>query len=255
MLMIQKINSTIQNAINKYSHLNLGNKEVVTPYYINDKRRRDLRAMVGKGTPEEIIMEAQIWAKLKGLDLSVLEASQIKEFLTTRNLGVDCSAFIVHTLDPYYVEKNGHHIWRDLKIPNKSLRAKLSYALRPVEQLGAQIITNADNAFEVEINDTKPTDLIRSKAKKNNGHHIMLITKVTKDDNGNVTEIEYTHASPYYGKDNGIKTGIIKITDVTKPLQDQDWLEADEHGVCHTKEGFMVDVTDNGIRRLKSLPE
>lgn len=250
--MTETISPTIQKAIDEYANLNLGGKKVITPYYINDRRRRDLRAMVGKGTPEEIAMEAQIWAKLKGVNLADLDASQIKEFLSSRNLGVDCSAFIIHTLDPYYIEKKGHHIWKDIKIPGKGLMAKLRYTLRPVEQLGAELITNADNSIEVELKDVQPGDLIRSKAKKTNGQHIMLVSKVVKDDHGNVTEIEYSHSSPYYGKQNGIKTGIIKITDVNKPLEDQEWLELDEHGVNHTKEGFMHFVEDNGLRRLKS---
>lgn len=251
--MIEVINPLIQKRIEDYRHLPLGGKEVVTPYFINDKRRKDLRAMVGKGTPEEIVMEARIWEKLKGINLGNLETDSIKQFLSNRGLGIDCSGFIVHILDSYYKETKHRAVWHYLKIPQKNLMARLRYWLRPVEQLGAEIITNEDNCIKVQLKDVMPGDLIRSKAKKTNGHHIMIVSAVEKNEAGNVVKIEYTHSTPHYKNLNGIKNGIIEVIDQNKSLEEQKWLEVDEAGINHTLEGFLTNVEDNGIRRLKSI--
>lgn len=249
----ETIPESVRNLFNQYDNLTLGNKNVTTPYYINDKRRKDLRAMVGKGTPEEIIVEARIWEKLKGANFETMSEDQIKEFLMTKGIGVDCSGFAVHLMNAWYKEKTGRTIWSKLKPLHQSVIWKLRYTLRPAENMGAEILTDDDNALTVELNDLRPGDLIRSKAKKNNGHHVMLVSETTRDDSGNLISFKYIHSSPYFGKENGIREGEIKITDISKPLQDQDWLEADENGVKHTLEGYMVNVEDNGPRRLRCL--
>jgi len=251
--MTTEIHNIVQEKINEYQHLKLGNVEVVTPYFINDKRRKDLRAMVGKGTPDEIVMEARIWEKLKGAHLVDLDEESVKQFLTDRGLGIDCSGFIVHILDAYFLKVKHRHVWSYLKIPNKSFASNLRYLLRPVEQLGAGTITNLDNCFEIELNDVRVMDLIRSKSEKLNGEHIMIVTKVNKDEEGNIIDIQYTHSTPHYGKWNGVKTGTIKIIDINKPLENQEWLEIDKNGICSTLAGYKMDVSDNGIRRLKAL--
>jgi hypothetical protein len=244
---------TIQKRIEDYKNLKLGNTTVVTPYFINDKRKRDLRAMVGKGTPEEIIMEARIWEKLKGADFSKMSNEEIKQFLIDRALGIDCSGFIVHILNQYFLQTKHKPLWDFLKIPNKSFGAYIKYKLRPVEQLGASIITNLENCSQVNLSEVQVMDLIRSKSIKLNGDHIMIVSQVNRDDNGNLISLKYTHSTPHYGQLNGVKTGEIKIIDINKPLEEQDWLEVDENGVCHSLEGYSKNIIDNGIRRLKSL--
>ncbi len=209
--------------------------------------------MVGKGTPDEIVVEARIWEKLKGLDFNKMNKNEIREFLIQKGIGIDCSGFVTQVLDRLHREEMGRHIWSKLKIYQKGFFAWLRYFLRPVENLGANTITGDLNAYPIEINDVKPGDVIRSKWKKANSHHIQLITKVERDDNNNVTLIEYTHSTPYYKEHNGVKVGQIKITDSKKPLQDQEWLEKDENGVNFSYEGFLVQVEDNGLRRLKCL--
>ena len=249
----EKISDKAQKVINDYMFLKVNGKTINTPYFINPRSRKDLRAMVGKGTPEEIIMESKIWEKIKGVNFDQMSEKEIKDFLINRGIGIDCSGFIVHVLDALSMERNGKHVWSFLKpTVYRKIIGPLMYRLRPVENLGAEIITNEKNSVPVEIKDVMPGDVIRSKAKQTNGHHIMLVTEVLRDDSTNqVVAIKYTHSSPYYGDKMGVKTGEIRIKDITKPLWDQEWTEKDEHGVNHTYEGFMVNVEDNGLRRLK----
>jgi len=44
-----------------------------------------------------------------------------------------------------------------------------------------------------------------------------------------------------------------RISDPKRKLYEQEWLEKDEHGVNFSYEGFMTEVNDNGLRRLKAL--
>jgi hypothetical protein len=240
-------------AIRLYQSLDLGGKKIVCPYYINTKRNKDLRAMVGKGTPDEIITEARIWEKLKGVNFDSMSVDEIRQFLVDKGIGIDCSGFVLHTLDYWYKKTTGNHIWTVLKVPGGGFYSRLRYKLRPVEQLGANTITGDINSDPVSLNDVRPGDVIRSKWKKTDTHHIQLISRVVKDDNGNTTLIEYTHSTPYYGKANGVKTGEIRITDLNKTLKEQEWLEKDEHGVNFSYEGFLNNVEDNGLRRVRAM--
>lgn len=243
-----------KDAIRSYMELQLDGKLVQCPYFINSKRRKDLRAMVGKGTSEEIIMEAKIWEKLKGIDFETMSPSEIKDFLKSRGLGIDCSGFVVHVLDAWYKNETGKHIWSKLKLMQSGILSWLRYKLRPVENLGANTLTSDVNSESININDVKPGDVIRSKWKKVGTHHIQLVSKVEIED-GKVTLIEYTHATPYYGETSGVRVGQIRIIDPSKPLYDQEWLEKDEHGVNFSYEGFMHNVEDNGLRRLKPMQD
>lgn len=242
-----------QKAIESYQKLNLGGKSITCPYYINNNRTKDLRAMVGKGTPEEIVMEAQIWGKLKGMHFEQMSEEDIKQFLMDRGIGIDCSGFVLHVLDYWFKAQTGKHIWSKLKVPGSGIYSWLRYKLRPVEQLGANTITGDLNSKAISINDVRPGDVIRSKWKKTDTHHIQLISRVERDENNNVTLIEYTHSTPYYGKTNGVRVGAIKITDPNKTLKEQEWLEKDDNGVSFSYEGFMTNVEDNGLRRVKAI--
>jgi hypothetical protein len=269
------IPESAMEALNAYKELNLGSKKVQCPYFINSKRARDLRAMVGKGTAEEIIMEAKIWEKLKGSSFEQMSGSDIKQFLIDRGLGIDCSGFAVHVLDAWYTSKKNKHIWSSLKNAGSGVMSKLRYYLRPVENLGANTLTGSLNAFPISINEVKPGDVIRSKWKKVGTHHIQLITRVEYETESRIENresgqsessriphpvspvslIEYTHATPYYGETSGVRVGQIRITDSTKPLYDQEWLEKDDHGVNFSYEGFMTQVEDNGLRRLFAMKD
>ncbi len=247
------INEAAKTLINRYNSLQLGGKSVVCPYFINIHKARDLRVMLGKGTPDEIEMEAKMWAKLKGANFEEMSTTQIRQFLMDRGIGIDCSGFVVHVLDAWFKAKQGKSIFRSLKPYGTSLRRKIAYWLRPAENMGAENITNAENCTEVGIAKVKPGDLIRSKWKRKNSHHVLLVHEVIKDENDNVKVIKYVNSTEQYGDNNGIRFAEIIIKDQSKPLHQQQWNDDDENGVNHTLEGYMFNLEDNGIRRLKCL--
>lgn len=64
-------------------------------YFINTKRKKDLRALVGEHS-EEIIMEAKIWEKLTGQNFEKMERGRDKNFPNKQRTRIDCSGFVVH---------------------------------------------------------------------------------------------------------------------------------------------------------------
>ena len=241
--------------INKYKKLKLGGKDVSCPYFINTRKAKDLRAMVGKGTPEEIEFEAKIWEKLKGVNFNQMNEGEIRQFLIDRGIGVDCSGFIMHVLNEWFLLKTNKSIWGKLKIPDKNLIAKISYFFKPIQKLGAEIITNNENTSKVNLNEVIPLDLIRSKGQKQNAHHVLLITKVKKDQDKKTKEIHYINSNEKYDKQNGIREGKIIINNPDKNLELQNWIDNDDNGANHVLDGYLKNIKDNGIRRLNAIKE
>ncbi len=253
--MTLEIPEAAKKLIHRYENLELGGKHIVAPYFINIKKAKDLRAMVGKGTPEEIEMEAKIWEKLKGINFEEMSEKEIKQFLIDRWLGIDCSGFIMHVLNEWHKVETGKSIWSKMKTNRPSFLRRLAYFLKPVENISANTISNEENAFKVQINSVLPGDVIRSKWKRKNSHHILLVSKVHREADGDVKEIEYVNSTEQYGEKNGVRHGKIAITHPNKPLASQHWVDEDEHGVNHTFEGFEFEVKDNGLRRLHAMDE
>ncbi len=249
----EKISKYAQQIIDKYKNLDLGNKKVRCPYYINVKKNKDLRAMVGKGTPEEIIMEARIWEKLKGINFEKMTEEEIRSFLIERGLGIDCSGFVTHALNYWHYSKTGKNIFNELNPGYDKILRKIVYFLKPVENLGVLQLCSDKNSFPVQINDVKPGDVIRSTWKRKNSYHILIVTEVTKSDNGVVKKIKYANSTEQYGKNNGVREGEIEITDINLPLHKQNWTDVDENGINHQLEGYLFDLEKNGIRRIKAV--
>lgn len=236
-----KIDPKAEAIIDHYLGLNLGGKKIATPYFINIGHIKDLRVMVGKGTPVEIEMEAKIWAQLKGIDLDELSDQEIRDFMRQRKIGVDCSGFVFHTLNS---------IGTKFKVPNQTLWRRFKFWLRPAENFGADIMTGPLNTTKIELKDVRPGDLIRSKTPRQEIDHVMLVTEVHLDDRGLPEHFKYAHSTGQFGKDNGVRIGTVVITNPEGELKDQDWQEKDSEGNIPALAGLLIDYADNGIRRI-----
>ncbi|MCS7317899.1 MAG: hypothetical protein NZZ41_06310, partial [Candidatus Dojkabacteria bacterium] len=158
--------------IKRFLELRLGRHLVPTPYFINYLRKKDLRVMVGKGTPDEIETEFKIWAKVKNFKYENAEISEIRNFLCEVGIGIDCSGFVVHVLNEYLKEVKNKSIWKLFRLPKDyPIYLRIGYLLRPAEKLGVKIITSDDNSYMVQLKDVSELDLIKSTAKKNNSEH------------------------------------------------------------------------------------
>lgn len=251
--MIEKLSEKAFEVIDKYSHLNIGNVKVRAPYFMNLKgERAGLRVMVGKGTVDEIELEVKIWAQLKGFDITKATEEQIRKFMMERSIGIDCSGFASYIINAELESRGMRSLQSYLKYKDNSLFAKIRRFLRPIENIGADLMTSDLNCKKIKkLNNVKPLDLIRAKGKQKNAHHVAVITKVERED-GEVKVIEYAHSHRFYENQNGIRIGKIIIKDINGELKDQKWKD-DLNGRNYMLEDLLVDYKDNGIRRLKFL--
>jgi len=232
--------------IDKYRHLPLAGKLIVTPYSKNRLGlRMGYRVYLGKAAPDELIAEIYSLAREKKFDLDKADPEQIRVFMEKNSLGIDCSGFITQVLDaldPKLVRAMARRdFWRN---PYRYLVARL----RPFENLSIAHLTAPRNAYKLkDLSIVMPGDIIRTRK----GRHGMLITAVSRDESRQeLKSIEYAHSTSYYGQQHGVSVSKIKIVYPHESLRDQDWREQDEQGRNYTLEGFLEDDGDLRSRYL-----
>ena len=229
-----------------HDYLNLpfvGIAGVRCPYFNNARLRQrgQLKALVGKGSPQEIVEEAKIISVQYHKDIfdkngvfnghtdHPAEHEQvecIRQFLVDNNLGVDCSGFVTNVLQKHFWETNKINLAKKLFItPKKNFLRWLISRLRPVEQIGVSVYANDKNTVIIDkLSEIQPADLIviLKTGPNKTRDHILLITEV----NGN--KIKYVGARAWssegkYG--HGVSEGAIAITHPDKGLLEQTWEE------------------------------
>ncbi|PIT87794.1 MAG: hypothetical protein COU31_01030 [Candidatus Magasanikbacteria bacterium CG10_big_fil_rev_8_21_14_0_10_40_10] len=226
--------------INDYLELPfVGVSGVRCPYYIGKKslQRGQLRVLIGKGAPREIVEEAKIISiqyshgifDKHGLCHIPPEkkANELKNYLIDTGLGIDCSGFVIQVLDEHYLETKNIRLSRALHIaPAKHFIRYLISRLRPVENISVRVLADERNSEPVRsLNNIHAGDLVimLDTGRNHKRDHILLITQVTDK------SIFYAHARAWsnegkYG--HGVAVGEIQIVNPAKKnLLDQNWLE------------------------------
>jgi hypothetical protein len=241
-----------QEMIDEFMAIRVGGKKVCCPYYRNtSKERAGLRALIGKGDPGEIEKEVMVWAKLKDFDLNKSNIKQIRQFMVDNHIGIECSGFVVHVLNFWLKNEEKSPLIKHLTFQNNSIVDRIRRFLRPVENIGANILTNEDNCDKIiKMNEILPGDLIRSKGKVKNAHHVLLITKVIKE-NDKVVALEFAHSGETNDDFSGVRVEKIKITNPRGTLIKQDW-DVLKNGISQL-DGYKIQSEDNGVRRLKNI--
>jgi hypothetical protein len=238
--------------INKYKALNINGKIVRTPYYRNVKRvRGELRSLTGKGSPQEIVDETKIYAKLRGFDLDEADAESISKFQEEQGIGIDCSGYVMHILSSLAKAKGRNLSTLMTKKHLKTAWGFITWPFKYIANTAATVITDENNSYPIGLKEIKPGDLIRLRGAKR-GDHIAMISEVEYDDNTNLPiHFKYTHSTPHYDELNGIKEADVTITDINRELKDQKWSEIHTDGKNYTHMGLVKEYEDNGLRRLK----
>jgi hypothetical protein len=226
-----------QKIIDQYFNLPFGElKNVRCPYFNNTriKQKAQLRALIGKGTPEEIVEEAKILAKQYGEDYLIkdsLTAKEAMDFLAKHNLGIDCSGFVSHVLTVHFKESKNINLTKNIHFGKNNLFRKIIIKFRPLENMSVLIYTNNKNTDLIgngkepmNYNNIQAGDLIimLEMEKFKNQNHILLITE-----NKNCI-IKYTHSRQWQNEtptDSGVYFGEIKITKPQENLLAQEWME------------------------------
>lgn len=250
----KKVSQTALDIINEYAELDLGKGiKVKCPYFKNYKKNSGmkLRSLSGKGTPEEIVMETKIHAHLSGFSWQTASRKEIRKFMEKRDIGIDCSGFIVWIFYFWFKKDYGINFFSNTR---KQFRDKflkwIRILLRPSQNIDANDLTSNRLALRItDFQDVEPGDIIRSRK----GKHVIFITKVLYSPEGKVKRIHYVHSTPSYGKDNGIHEGEILTVADSADLKKQWWKEQDKNQKNWTYEGFLKDDGYNGIYRLRLL--
>jgi len=259
--------------INKYFNLPF---EVFTgircPYFINKRlpKRGQLRGLIGKGTPEEIVEEAKILSiqyKYGIFDKNGFvpknqyneeEARQIiRNFLIDNGIGIDCSGFASHVLSAHFLDTYNIKLASKLFFyPKKRWLRNLIARFRPIENISVNTLAHEQNSElickssePIKINEIRPADLIILKEINNNStrHHVILIT----DNSSN--KIDYVHARAWdsegkYG--HGVSRGQIKIINPNGNILEQQW---EELGKTNNENETYLEAKNAKILEIRRL--
>lgn len=235
---------------------------VSTPYFNNRRTetRAGLRALVGKGTPEEITEEAGLFAVREKVILKNLSADQRRQFLVEHRLGVDCSGFVFHVLNA-----EARALGKKSLASGLALRSvgpfgifKFLARLRPAQNADVAVFADSANSRSLALVDIRPGDFVVMLHEKADRafNHIVLITEVAYEESsaGLVPKrLTYTHsiAWPTDGKYNhGVRTGTINITNSAGQIQDQTWTENGQTGEQNYTHQRALKATSCSLRRL-----
>lgn len=224
--------------IQNYAHLPIDGHDISVPYFNNQrsKVRAGLRALIGKGSVEDIIEEAKIISLRDKISLEKISNESLKKFLVDNNIGVDCSAFVYYTLNAELLSQNKKPLRKLIKFSfAKNPFRKLLTKLRPAENVGVNTLAHTDNSDNVELRDIKAGDMIIMIATglQHNLSHVLLIHEVEYDNQNIPIKISYSHSFKWtsdgkYG--TGIKQGTIEINDSKNGLLEQKWVENNQTG-------------------------
>jgi len=258
--MIETLSASALKIINDYLHLPIPGHDVVCPYYNNRRAnlRAGLRALIGKGNPEDIAEEALIISLREKKDLKKMDDATLCEFLVYNKIGIDCSGFFYHVIDAETRARGLGPIRAQIKFPFiKNPLRRLLTIFRPVEHAGVRTLGHTDNALVVSLKDIKPGDMIMMIATghNHNFNHLLLIHQVDFENN-QPKIIHYTHSFAWssdgqYG--HGVKQGKIEITDLNKKLLEQQWIEQGKTREENETWQHAKLANELDIKRLKAL--
>lgn len=270
------LSPSAEQIIDKYFSLPFDAVENVRCPYFNCSRknyRGQIRGLIGKGSPEEIVEEAKILSIqyhhglfdkegrccIRGEHEPEIQAEAIRRFLIDNDIGIDCSGFAAHVLSAHFKETQKINIaGRFFFWPRKNFIRRLIAKLRPIENMSVRVFAkneNTDKLFDgrgaINFHKILPGDTIimLETGPRKTRNHIVIITAC----DGNI--IEYVHARAWsiegkYG--HGIARGKIVIAKPGGNLLEQTWTELDKANEHNETYWEARDANVLEIRRIKT---
>lgn len=247
------------SVINQYKNFSTGIAVCSVPYFNNKhlQLRGALKAQAGKGSPQDILIEAKNEAALEKIKLEALDTVSLKKFLVEKNLGIDCSGLAYYVLDAESESREKAQMKKNLAFPfAKSLFRKFRAKTQPEKNTDVATLASDKNSRVVELRFIEPGDMITMLGgpDQNDRDHVLIVHEVDYKDE-NVVSISYTHAVAWptdgeYG--HGVRQGVIRVTDPSKPITEQEWIENGQNdGSNYTLTRAQKSKTE--IRRLNWL--
>jgi hypothetical protein len=264
-----------EKIINDYFNLPLpGIANVRCPYFNNSRanQRGQLRALTGKGTPNEIIAEAKIislqyksglfckngdCAEKNDHTGAPFTADEVVKFLVDHNLGIECSGFVSQVLRAHFQETKKIDFTKKMFIvPPSHLLRWLLAKLRPIENISVRVLADDANSNHViggaigyNYENVLPGDVVimLDTGPLGKRNHILLITAKT----GAI--INYVHARAWTSEgryNHGVSRGTITIMNPLKTLLEQTWTEKELSG---DKNETFIEAKQARILEIKRL--
>lgn len=205
--------------------------DVQVPYYNNKRngRRGELKALVGKGSPREILEEAKLLAFNKKFDLASAPSAAVTRFLVDNSIGIDCSGLAYYILDQESRSLGKGTLDRHIKFPfSKGFFSKIRAKMQPAKNADVETFAHDSNSKVVALRDIKPGDFLTMTGATDKIRNHVVVFHQIEYQNGIPTLIHYTHsiALPIDGEyGHGVRQGIITIVDMAKSIVEQQWNE------------------------------
>lgn len=235
-----------QKLVNHYFNLKIGNRNIICPYYQNLRKKTKSAVFSGKGKPKELESEIKKLLKVKPGIKNYSQSSK-RLALVEANLGVDCSGLVVNVLDQFLKETKNTSLFKVIPLKTFSFYRQITFKLRPRTNLSAHKLTSPPISFHIKINELQPGDLF-----KVGKGHVAIITQVWKKNN-TLEKVQYTHSTPDYGSEYGVRTGEIIITHPKQPLEKQKWTEILNNQNWTKKDYLKAKPNQRGFYRLQFL--
>ncbi|MDP3996344.1 MAG: hypothetical protein Q8P86_01470 [bacterium] len=243
--------------VNNYLHLPLP-VPVPCPYFNNRRSgiRGAVKAAIGKGSVEEIKEEAELIFMKNHMDFSKLDKENIIKILVDNRIGVDCSGFAYHVLNAEGIARGCGALKSRISFSNsKSFSRALLSRLRTIQNTSVATFSHDANSKEVRIDEVSPGDFIsmlHDSEDERQFNHMVVISEVKRQEETPL-KLKYVHSLAWpsdgpYG--HGVREGVIEITDVTKPVSEQKWVENGKMGAENLTQE-RAKKSEVSIRRLK----
>lgn len=242
---ILRLPSQAQQVVDAYLHINVDGAQTPCPYHINPGLHSINRALLGKGSPQEIEALAAKWFEKYAMHTEG-DGVRLQSFLLACGIGVDCSGFAAWVLNGITETRLNRPIWKCLQFPG--LRRNVVSKIRPIENISANLLTGPTNSEPVVgLSRIKPGDLIRAASWR----HVVVITEVGIDESGKVLYFQYAQSNCMYGEASGVRTGYAIIKNPEGSILQQNWF--DNYPKSIIEELIAEGGEDSRVVRLKAL--
>jgi len=225
----------LQELFYQYTHLPLGGKFIVCPYWMNKLKKGLLGPLGGKGTPQQIIQVVEEAAKKAGQDLNQMNEKEILAFMKRKRIGVDCSGFVFWMLNALDEERGGDGLLNDIP--------EVKGSFMPAGRADVKLLTSEKYTVPVELAEVRVGDVVRM----GRGSHILIILAITRIA-GEIKALQYAHSSDKT-LISGVHLGEIKVWDESQGLEKQQWQEVTQQGENYRN--YFFPQEGDGLRRLK----
>lgn len=244
-----------QKIIEQYLSLPLG-LGCQTPYYNNKRKkiRAGLRALIGKGRPEEIAEEAEMFSIRERIGIKKMASDDLKKFLVDHNLGIDCSGLAYHVLEAESIARTGKKL-RGTVTPWNGFKRRLVHLFRPSENSGVSTFSHSQNSVAVSEADVRAGDfisIIGTGPEKKYNHMVVVESVELSEDTKKIT---YVHSYMWpedgiYG--HGVRRGTIVIKN-NGPVISGIWTEKEKTGKDNYTFFSAKNAKDISLRRLRAF--